>query len=59
MTVRKNHRHHTLTVSCDECGEEHEVDTEEFRDAIEDYKDNGGVARLEDGEWRHLCVDCK
>ena len=58
MTVRKNYRHQTLTVSCDECGDDHEVDTEDFREAIADFKEAGGAVRQEDGEWRHLCADC-
>lgn len=59
MSFRKNYADRTITFSCDECGETFEADSADFRDALEDYKLHGGAARLEDGEWVHLCKDCQ
>ena len=59
MSTRRHHRDKTITFTCDDCGEEHEVDTDDWHDALADFKGNGGVARLDCGEWLHLCKDCK
>lgn len=59
MSIRKNYADRTTTFTCDECGETFEADGHDFYDALDEFKDNGGVARLEGGEWFHLCRDCK
>lgn len=59
MSFRKNYADRTVTFTCDDCGETFEADTPDFHDALDDYKDHGGVARLDDGEWVHLCGTCK
>ena len=59
MTYRKNHRDQTGTFECDDCGGEFEADGLDFHDALAEFKDGGGVARLECGEWMHFCKDCK
>lgn len=59
MAFRKNYADRTTTFSCDECGETFEADTLDFRDALDEYKRHGGVAKLDDGEWVHLCEDCQ
>mgnify|MGYP000328908745 CR=1 FL=1 len=47
-----------ITFVCDECGEEHPSFTTDFHDALDDFKDDGNVVRLEDGEWHHYCKVC-
>lgn len=59
MSSRRNHRDKTITFTCDQCGETHEADTDDFHDAIEEIKDSGWRPTLECGEWLHLCEDCK
>lgn len=59
MSIRKNYADQTTTFTCDECGETFEADGLDFYYAFDEFKDNGGVARLEMGEWQHLCEDCK
>ena len=59
MGFRKNYADRTITFECDECGEMFEADGLDFHDALDEYKDRGGVARLEVGDWLHFCEDCK
>ena len=59
MSTRRNHVDRTITFTCDDCGETFEADGLDFHDALEEFKDNGGVARLDAGEWVHFCGDCK
>ncbi|MEN9935998.1 MAG: hypothetical protein RLZZ387_2577 [Chloroflexota bacterium] len=59
MGFRKNYADRTITFECDGCGEMFEADGLDFHDALDEYKDRGGVARLEVGEWMHFCEDCK
>lgn len=58
MTTQRNYRHETITFICDECGEEYEADTDDFRDALDDFKQHGGRAVQDCGEWLHMCRDC-
>ena len=53
--ISRNYADRTTTFECDECGETFEAD------GLDEFKDNGGVARLDGdgGEWRHLCGDCQ
>ena len=59
--ISRNYADRTITFECDECGETFEADGLDFYDALDEFKDNGGVARLDGdgGEWRHLCGDCQ
>lgn len=59
MTTQKDMRNRTIGFECDQCGEVHETDMTDFHDALDDFKDAGGVARLDCGEWLHFCGDCK
>lgn len=59
MSISKNYADQTTTFTCDECGDTFEADGLDFYDAYEEFKDNGGVARLEGGDWEHRCEDCK
>lgn len=59
MATQRNHRHGTITISCDECGEDYVADTDDFHDAIDEYKEMGHTVRMEDGAWHHYCEDCK
>lgn len=58
MSARRNHRAATISFECDECGTDFEANTEDFHDAIAEFKDAGGTVRLEDGAWAHYCEDC-
>lgn len=59
MTTTRNRRDKTLTFACDDCGEEFESTSDDFHDALDEFKDTGGVARMDVGEWMHFCKDCK
>ena len=59
MSILKNYADQTTTFTCDQCGETFEADGLDFHDALDEYKDSGGTARLEDGEWEHRCGGCK
>ena len=58
MSIRKNYADRTTTFTCDDCGEPYECEGIDFYDALQGFKDYGGRAVLEDGEWRHLCEAC-
>lgn len=59
MSIRKNYADRTTTFTCDDCGETFEADGLDFYDALDEFKDHGGAARLDGGDWLHLCGDCK
>jgi hypothetical protein len=59
MSIRKNYADRTTTFECDQCGETFEADGLDFHDALDEFKDRGGAARLEVGEWMHFCEDCR
>lgn len=58
MSIRRGSRSNGLTVVCDECGTEHPSYTDDFHDALDDFKEDGGVVRLDDGTWMHYCEGC-
>lgn len=59
MSHKRNHRDETITFTCDACGEEYEADTDDFHDALADFKRQGGRAVLDCGEWLHMCEGCE
>ena len=59
MGVRKNWADRTTTFTCDQCGDTFEADGLDFYDALDEYKEHGGAARLEAGEWLHFCGCCE
>lgn len=59
MTIRKNWADRTTTFECDMCGDTYEAEGVRFEEAYEEYKDSGGIARMDVGEWMHFCGDCK
>lgn len=59
MATRRNHRDKSMTFECDDCGEEFESQSDDFHAALAEFKDEGGVARMDCGEWMHFCKDCK
>lgn len=59
MSFYRNRRERCCAIVCDECGDEIEFSTADFYDALDQFKIGGGVARLADGEWQHLCEDCR
>ena len=59
MSITKNYADRTTTFECDECGDTFEADSLDFGDAYDEYKDHGGTARLNGGDWEHRCRDCR
>lgn len=59
MAVRKNWADRTTNFECDMCGDVYEAEGVRFEEALDEFKDAGGVARLDAGEWMHFCEDCK
>jgi hypothetical protein len=59
MSITKNYADRTTIFECDLCGDTFEADGLDFYDAYEEFKDNGGIARLESGDWEHRCEECK
>ncbi len=59
MGISKNYADRTTIFECDECGDTFEADGLDFHDAYDEYKENGGTARLQGGDWEHRCEDCK
>lgn len=57
MTIRRNRG--GIVFVCDECGDEHPSFTNDFHDALDDFKDDGNAVRNEDGEWKHYCKGCE
>ncbi len=53
--VRKSRQ---IVFECDECGAQHPSFTDDFHDALDDFKEDGGTARLVQGDWQHFCKDC-
>lgn len=47
-----------ITVVCDDCKDELETDEVDFGDALQKFKDDGGIVTKSNGEWQHICVDC-
>lgn len=58
MSIRKNYADRTITFTCDDCGSTFEAEGLDFHDALDEFKDNGGRAQLDCGEWLHLCESC-
>lgn len=46
-------------VECDECGSEEWAGTLEFREFIDDLKEQGWCIKNVGGEWSHYCPDCE
>jgi len=57
--ISKNYADRTTIFECDECGDTFEADGLDFRDAYEEYKDHGGIARNVGDAWEHRCRDCR
>lgn len=47
-----------IVFECDKCGEEHLSFTDDFHDALDDFKADGGVARRVGDSWEHYCKGC-
>ena len=52
-------RNRTLTVECDDCGEEIDTGAFDFIDGIETAKEAGWIVLKVDGDWQHNCPECK
>ena len=58
MTTKRD-RDNYVIFACDECGEEYETLTDDFKDGLADAKSDGWVARQTRLGWEHFCADCK
>lgn len=47
-----------ITASCDTCSTETELQTHDFKFAVEVIKHRGWKITQKDGEWRHQCPCC-
>lgn len=52
-------RYNEIAFTCDACGEVLYTCEPEWADAKRELDDAGWVARLDDGEWTHLCLECQ
>jgi hypothetical protein len=59
MTISKDYTNRSTIFECDICGDEYEAEGLDFYDAYEEYKNSGGIARLEGGDWEHRCEGCR
>lgn len=58
MAIRR--RNGTYDARCDECGGDACYEEDSFQEAVDRFKDDGGrVYKDEDGDWRHVCKDCR
>lgn len=48
----------TTLFTCDDCGDEIEVDSDDFWEANDLFKSEGGTFRRDSGEWEHICPCC-
>lgn len=46
-------------VECDECGNDEDLWTNDFQQAVRAIKEMGWRAECTDGEWEHYCYKCK
>ncbi len=45
--------------TCDNCGDEAEIQSHSFKDAWEELKDQGWRCfKNDDDDWEHRCQDC-
>jgi hypothetical protein len=59
MIERDQFDHDVFTVSCDQCGEDQEVDSGgDWQDMINTIKDDGWTMRKIKDEWQHHCPSC-
>lgn len=53
------HENRQVVVCCDSCGETHDAETKDFREAVESAKDAGfKIMKDGAGEWVHYCPGC-
>jgi hypothetical protein len=48
-----------IVFECDRCHEVNETQHCELREAIEEIKSEGWIARKHIDDWRHYCARCK
>lgn len=46
-------------VSCDTCSDAHDLDAENFQEAVDEVKEAGWTITKVDGEWTHICGACQ
>lgn len=56
MTITRRNR--MIVFECDVCGKEHPSFTDDFHDALADFKEDG-VVRLVNGDFEHYCSECE
>lgn len=58
MAVRRSYN--LYFVECDECGDVCDADGDNYQEAVDAFKMEGGrIFRDEDGDWRHNCSACR
>lgn len=45
-------------VECDGCGDEFFVETEEWKEVLDELKEREWKYRNNAGDWEHYCPDC-
>lgn len=59
MSIRRSYYDGPITFACDECGDEHDTDEDNFGLALADMKEAGWwLKKDEGGSWSHLCKEC-
>jgi Fe2+ or Zn2+ uptake regulation protein len=56
MSIERNGIAYTLT--CDNCGYEHDDEFDDFDDAVAAKREDGWKSRKVNGEWEDWCPDC-
>jgi hypothetical protein len=51
--------HGKVTFECDRCGEIHDTDEREFKDALRSIREAGWTARKMGDDWLHYCEACE
>ena len=60
MSTRRNGvRDGNIIFICDDCEDEFDSGEQDFKEALDEAKDAGWIARNVAGEWMHFCEDCK
>lgn len=59
MSLEKD-KYAGFVATCDNCDDFLETpDASDFREAVEEIKEQGWLVKMLDGEWKHICPTCK
>lgn len=57
--IEQNRPFDDFNVTCDDCGEEENFDTDgNFKMLLADLKSHGWMITKENDQWRHYCPNC-